>query len=150
MDTELECSTQSKTSQDLDTFLEHHGVKGQKWGRRNKKVPVKPSKDHAEVAKIREKHIHALSNQELKTINERLNLESNYDRLVNPKKTQSAGKKKAKEILAAAGLTSGAGAVKKFLKTPAGKAAIARGEKATRPILLSMAIRGGALAYKFK
>lgn len=80
-----------------DDSLEHHGIKGQKWGiRRNgghpgeyaAKVPTDSSADHQQAALIRSKvkyhkGIHALSNEEIKTLTDRLSLEANYHRL-NP------------------------------------------------------------------
>lgn len=67
-----------------EKFLEHFGVPGMKWGRRKEKGPV--SDDHAKVTSIREKvrkagGIHTLSNDELRVLTDRLNLETNYHRL---------------------------------------------------------------------
>ena len=81
----------------VEDFLEHHGVKGQKWGIRNAQIR-KLSPEHKQATKLREKHLSELTNQELKTLNERLNLETNYNRL-NPNVVRK-GHGTAKEILA--------------------------------------------------
>lgn len=79
---------------DIDVYLNHFGVKGMHWGQRKPRGPA--SEDHAQAVQIKGKvkdngGIHALSNDELKTLNERLNLEANYSRL-NPEEV-SAGQK---------------------------------------------------------
>lgn len=71
---------------DVDAFLEHFGILGMHWGRRKVKGPA--SEDHANVQAIRSKvksakGIHSLSNDELRTLTDRLNLESNYARLTS-------------------------------------------------------------------
>lgn len=70
---------------DVSEFLEHFGVKGMHWGVRER-GPA--SEDHLEVSSLRGKAkeargIHALSNDEIDTINRRLNLEQNYSRLTS-------------------------------------------------------------------
>lgn len=81
--------------------LEHHGVKGQRWGIRRyqpypngskkgrfigKKKKGKPMSEDAKYAKeLRKKHRDELTNQELRALNERTQLEQNYKRL-NPNK----------------------------------------------------------------
>lgn len=97
----LRLNAQNGTGHSMDdpvgTFLEHHGVKGMKWGiRRNgghpgrieAKVPVHSSEDHQRAQLIRAKvkahgGVHALSNDELEALSKRLNLEAGYHRL-NP------------------------------------------------------------------
>ena len=103
---------QSTMDDPVGTFLEHHGIKGMKWGvRRNgghpgrsgeyrAKVPVDSSEDHQRAALIKAKvkahgGIHALSNDELRTAAERLNLEANYHRL-NP---QTGGVEKGRQFV---------------------------------------------------
>jgi hypothetical protein len=76
--------------------LEHFGVKGMHWGvRKGKTEEAGPgSTDHQETARLKEKArtqgIHSLSNSELKTLNERLNLESNHNRLAEPTDSQKS------------------------------------------------------------
>ena len=76
-------------------YLMHYGVPGMKWGvrkaRKNnyiskavKKRRSSYSQDYKDTAKLRKKNYKQLSNSELKSLNKRLELESNYKRL-NPK-----------------------------------------------------------------
>lgn len=89
-------------------FLEHHGVKGMKWGVRK---PVssagrKPNRPSAPKAKPKEKakegpkpDHHTLSNEEMQRVINRINLESQYKRATTPVTFKS----KAKEMLMTAG-----------------------------------------------
>lgn len=73
--------------------LVHWGIKGQKWGIRryqNKDGSLTPagkkryseeSEDYRRVKELRKKPLHALSNAELKDLNNRLQLESQYKNL---------------------------------------------------------------------
>ena len=74
-------------------YLMHYGVPGMKWGRRKSRVSSPRlkkhgkstySKDYTETAALRKKSYKQLSDQELKKVNKRMNLESEYRRL-NPK-----------------------------------------------------------------
>lgn len=103
-------------------FLEHYGVKGMKWGVRNEKRP-NHSGDFKSTKKLRNRNPHELTNRQLKTINERINLEQNYRRL-NPS-TVSKGHSAVKGILG--GLTTAA-SLYSLIQSPAGKAAIAAGK----------------------
>lgn len=73
--------------------LAHYGVKGMKWGvRRNKgrgysKNTSGWSKDAKRVNAIKKKSISQMSNEELRTVNKRLQLEQEYNRL-NPSNVQ--------------------------------------------------------------
>lgn len=91
---------------DLEEFIAHFGVKGMKWGVRRfgrdtspgvirTKVPVSSSEDHQRAALVgakAKKHggIHSLSNDELKVLTSRLNLENDYARLVGNNQSQIA------------------------------------------------------------
>ena len=97
----------------VDEFLSHHGVLGMKWGHRKGgssgvnrvKVPVGSSEDHQRAAVIRDKArknggIHSLSNDELKSLNDRLNLEQSYKRLVEGGGSEIAkGRKFVKNVV---------------------------------------------------
>lgn len=77
-------------------YLAHHGIKGQRWGVRryqNKdgsytsagKIRRRSySSDYEETRDLRKKSAKELSNEELKKLNKRMNLETEYNRL-NPR-----------------------------------------------------------------
>lgn len=109
-----------------EEFLEHHGIKGQKWGVRNKRNARKTSADHKKVAEIRKKHISQLTNKQLKVHNERLNLETKFVQ-ANPSAV-NRGQKAVKGLIAA-GVT--ATTVYNMVNSPAGKAAMRIGAKKT-------------------
>lgn len=83
--------------------LEHHGVKGQRWGIRRyqpypdggkrgkfvgKKKKEKPISEDAKTAReLRKRNIDELTNVELRKLNERTQLERNYKQL-NPSKVK--------------------------------------------------------------
>ena len=104
-------------------FLEHHGIKGQRWGIRNKVNPKtgRVSSDHRVVSDLRARPRHSLSNKQLQTVNTRLNLEQNFARL-NPSKRE-INQKRFKTVFTAVAGTSIAG----FVKSNEGKKIIAAG-----------------------
>lgn len=86
--------------------LWHYGIPGMRWGRRrprgpNGRVNSKPSGDAARAetikAKAKKGGKQALTNQELKDLTTRLNLEQQFDRLAPEKK--SAGKQITDQVL---------------------------------------------------
>jgi hypothetical protein len=89
----------------VDEFLEHFGVKGMHWGvRKGESSRAPSSEDHTESVGLRKKAkagggIHVLSNDELQTVNNRLNLERSYSSLVENKKQSAAGEKFVKSNL---------------------------------------------------
>jgi hypothetical protein len=125
---------------DVDTFLEHFGVRGMKWGVRKKARSVDTSvestakgrakSDDAKTAasslnRSKKQGVGSLSNQELKALNERMNLESSYKQL-NAKQKNGARKfaedialqlaKETTKEIAKNTIKSGAGAAKEILK----------------------------------
>lgn len=62
--------------------LMHYGVLGMKWGRRKNRYI---SKDSKRATNIRKKRIEQMSNEDLKTVNKRLELESRYKDLRSKK-----------------------------------------------------------------
>lgn len=102
-------------SDDTDIFLEHFGIKGMKWGVRNrrtiapnsKKQYRKTSQDYRKAQQLKKRGHASLSNDQLKKVNERLNLEQNYRRL-NPTALErlKREKKTIEALLATVGITS--------------------------------------------
>lgn len=78
----------------FEEVLAHYGTKGMKWGVRKRNVPKQgPSNDakdaHRGLVKAKVSGPQALTNKELKAVNERLNLEQNFQRLsYNPSKAK--------------------------------------------------------------
>lgn len=96
---------------DVDEFLEHHGVRGMKWGVRrsrgsNGRVT---SPDHNASRELLKKHVSELDNHQIQRVNTRLGLEQNLGRL-NPSAVKR-GQDKAKEILAVVGTATAVAAV---------------------------------------
>jgi hypothetical protein len=86
----LEGDGQMEQSDPVDDFLAHFGIKGMRWGVRRKNPKEGASKDAGESIDIRTKaktgKVKSLSNAELRTAIERMNLEQNFKRLsVNEK-----------------------------------------------------------------
>lgn len=107
---------------DVDGFLEHYGVRGMKWGVRKKR---NTSSDHDESRALLSRHKSELSNAELKRVNERLNLETNLNRL-NPN-TVARGRATAAALVGTIGIGITA---YNYLNSPAGKAVVSAGKKA--------------------
>lgn len=84
-----------------EAYLMHYGVKGMKWGVRKKNY----SDDYNSTKELRKKSYKELSNKELRELNERMNLESNYKRL-NPQGVRK-GEEYAKKVLAVGGTIGG-------------------------------------------
>jgi hypothetical protein len=111
----------------LEDVLAHYGIKGMKWGvrrsdrelrrARRQKTSGPPSEDakraSAAASKAKAGGISTLSNQELQQLNNRLNLEQQYNRLTtSEKKKKNAGSKFAQEFIANMGKEQ----ANKFLK----------------------------------
>lgn len=71
-----------------NSFLEHSGKKGMKWGIRNSVNRLKNriknphySKDYKQTKNLRRKSSKYLSNNQLRELNKRMELEQNYNRL---------------------------------------------------------------------
>lgn len=95
-------SSDEMTHKDLSVnFLEHFGIKGMKWGVRRNKQQLSDSADHTRVASLRKKSrfgkTRKLSNEELRAVIERMNLEQQFSNL--KKQRSGDGAKIAKELL---------------------------------------------------
>lgn len=101
-------------------ILEHHGIKGQRWGIRHKPNPKtgRVSGDHRTVAELRRKPKSSLTNKQLQTVNTRLGLEQNFTRL-NPGVIKR-GESHVKAVVATAGLLT---SIVGIVNSPIGKAA---------------------------
>jgi hypothetical protein len=96
----------------VQQVLEHHGIKGMKWGIRRPGGSSSTSSGHESSSDATKAHeyaskaktggLHTLSNQELQHLVTRQGLESQYKRLQGNSRTD-AGAKVAKEILLNAG-----------------------------------------------
>jgi hypothetical protein len=107
---------------EVDDFLEHYGVKGMQWGVRRTRAQL--SEDASRARQLKKRSVSSLSNQELKIVNERRNLEQNYTRL-NPGVVRR-GEMHAKGVIAAVGLAT---ALANLATTPFGQAAIRGGQR---------------------
>ena len=127
-------------NQEVSNFLSHYGRKGMKWGVRKNRQP--PSADHEFVRQLRKKKAKHLTNEELRKINERSNLESNFkrsnpgrltrgvDRFSDTGKTVEKGHKAAEKFILAGGFALG------LARTKAGQKVISKGSKKAAKIIL--------------
>jgi 2'-5' RNA ligase len=111
----------------VDEFLEHHGVKGMKWGVRratsasSSSAPASSDSKLATAAqtKINSGGIHSVSNQELQQVISRMNLERQYSQLQTQHKSElDKGLETTKKLLKVGKTVED---VRKFLDTPSGK-----------------------------
>lgn len=100
--------------------LEHYGVKGMQWGVRKKRSRSAESK---EVSALRKKKAFELTDDELKKVNSRLNLEKQYKEV-----TSSTANKIAKKAVVGATVTVLTTAAAASM-TSVGKAVINYGKK---------------------
>lgn len=108
----------------VDEFLEHFGVAGMHWGVRKGRggKVTRQSVDSKRAKELKARPVGSLSNKQLKDVNERLNLETNYKRL-NPG-TVAKGRKVATEITATVGAVT---ALAALATNPHAQAAVRRG-----------------------
>jgi hypothetical protein len=118
----------------VQDFIDHHGVKGMHWGVRRSNT--KSSTENKRVSELRKKKPSQLTNKQLKDINERLNLETNYSRLTSKPNAAKKGKLLAAEILGTLGLGVTA---YNYVKSPAGQVVVSHGAKLVKRILKSRA-----------
>lgn len=84
--------------------LEHYGIKGMRWGvRRSREQIDADSEDAAKAKEVKQKivknrgSIGPLTNQELKTLNERMQLEQNFQNLMAKERQAKADRSKLKQ-----------------------------------------------------
>ena len=83
----------------MENSLQHHGIKGMKWGVRRTEAQLARfrgrkknwSEDARTASAIKKKSVNKMSNAELKKLNERTRLEQEYSRL-NPNAIQKGWK----------------------------------------------------------
>lgn len=119
-----EVNWDSVDTKKVNELLEHHGVRGMKWGiSRNRAQLDAASADFKTTAGHRSTikdagGTHVLSNNELQTIITRLNLEQQYGRLTQTPSNLQKGQKIVREIL---GVGKTIQEVNSFLNGPMGK-----------------------------
>lgn len=109
-----------------EEFIAHYGVPGMKWGKRKSRSAVSStgkraktrnlSNDAERARRIKQKPMSQRSNKELRTLNERQQLQKTSAQL-NPGKL-ATGKKKADAVLAGIGTVTAISAI--LLKKPKG------------------------------
>lgn len=100
--------------------LAHFGVKGMRWGvRKDEPAHEDSARATSAATKAKTGGVHTLSNEELRKLNERLNLEQQYSSLSSNKTTVNRGNSKVKQLLK---LGQTANEVNTFAGSPAGKA----------------------------
>lgn len=91
--------------------LMHYGVIGMKWGKRRARTQAP---EYTNAKKLQKKKLSELSNDELKTLNTRMDLESRNRQL--KRQNIGTGKKVLIGILAAAGTQVAVSYVKKYMQ----------------------------------
>jgi hypothetical protein len=83
----------------MDDYIQHVGILGMRWGRRKSKSS--PSADHIKAHSLKTKKLSEMSNEEIRTLTNRMQLESQFKNL-QPKKV-NYGKKIASATLGSFG-----------------------------------------------
>lgn len=77
--------------------LTHYGVLGMKWGKRRGSTTRTSSSDHIKVSSLKKKKLNEMTNDEIKDLTTRLNLEKQYAEL--NKLSVASGRKIVGDIL---------------------------------------------------
>lgn len=110
----------------VDDFLAHYGIRGMKWGIRHPEVhKSRPhSVDSKRIEELKKRPLTSLTNKQLKALNDRLNMEQQYNRL-NPNKAKR-GREHLKEVIATLGIGV---SLYNLVTSPLGKHLIDLGKK---------------------
>lgn len=118
----------AKHSDSLDDILAHFGIKGMKWGirRADTSASAVPASSDARVAdeaaaKIKTSGVKTLSNQELKVLVERMNLEQRYSTMLNDKAKNSRVNRGHDKVKKALKVAKTANEIHKFAQSDVGK-----------------------------
>ena len=126
-------------------YLEHFGVLGMKWGRRKANVTESNGKyydkkgrqvssDAATKLKAKSKRINEMSNEELKKVTERINIEKNYKDAIKAS-SSSAGKTFVQNQLTKVGNDLASEVIKSAVVQPASKIIVSALKGAAKTIL---------------
>lgn len=80
-----------------DSVLEHYGIRGMRWGIRRRNPSGREHKDSSSIRSLRGKKVGELSNEQLRQLNQRLQLEQTYKGLNS--RDVSSGRKFVGDIL---------------------------------------------------
>lgn len=120
-----------------DKELIHYGVLGMKWGVRKARKSSNPSDDSKTASKLKTKTLDEMSNNELRTLNTRLQLEQQYKQLT---KKKSKGKQAVNTFIKGASTAAGVVAAYATYKKLASKALEKASDLVVKGIDLSMNI----------
>jgi hypothetical protein len=113
----------SEIAQKGEDMLVHFGVKGMKWGIRKDKPRARSSADASSAAKAhhkaKAKGLHTLSNDEIRALTQRVDMEAKYNKIQKDNKKTTKGHNAVKGVLA---LGATVNAALLFANSPAGKA----------------------------
>lgn len=132
-------------------FLEHYGVLGMKWGKSGgrrgsskgskkggsssgsseEKKEIITSDDHNKKVKLKRKSLSEMSNAEIKSFNDRMNLEKSYKDLTKAKK--SAGRKLFDELIVGSAKETAKAYITKQMKSAVGVSSGKSSLKIKRP-----------------
>lgn len=112
-------------------YLNHHGIKGMKWGVRKRSKKLAPHEDYARVHD--KKSVKQMSDRELRERNNRLQMEQQYNNLTNKK---GRGKKLVQAYIATAGTIAGVAAATTTYKKYANKALDSIGTRIVKDIVI--------------